>query len=291
MAAVANVLQLIGSWRAAGGEDPDAASEELNRLEAALRDTREQMRQLLAHLDSNDTDAEQLSAKWTLYKDGIAHLESRIAALRVRGVIENEGTIRCEIDLETSEWPYEVTRDTCPEMRRVYDLISNAGESHTPLVSKFVLSLEPALPDPSTNPANSALKNVLVYRIPYIGHYTLRAGPEGGPVVASGRIVVPQRGVFGQLQIGTGGFGRLVSDLELHPATGGLKKVTRVREASAAEVVATDLEAVAAAIEATTSRPTELERIQAENELLEARIENLELLEALAESVDDDSPE
>ena len=274
--------------RSDSGVDPRAIGNELASLLAIQESINEAMLVLFETTLSREPTSEEVDLAETrhaFYENALAYTKARIGELRVRKPFELNVVILCTIEFGNEVRLFEINEGSCPRMKEAYEKIEMLSpEMSSDLIRSFTFELSGNPKEPIKAKIASGQNNAYIYRIPYIGRYTVYAKAAADPtVVASGPISIAQLGSYGRLHVQDTQFAKYSSELELHASTGGLKMFRSVREVDAGSGAASQLSGMVDAVRQATSEPTDLEILETENSSLEAQIRNIEFQRQLAE--------
>ena len=301
---LANVASL---FRDGSGDAPADVVKEIDRLIAVERKTREALYALMTAAATSDPDAAELKrveARRALLEKNLDFAKQRLAKLRIKHPREFKVIVLCKIDLSDPTTDFDISTSNCPQLKAAYEQFEGVGVKSVklPQTFTFAFSQEPAPRAPAAYDFNypktpgqdseeAKPTNAYIYRIPWVGRYTIHAKPAANSLVAEGPITVAQLGSFGRIHIDSPRFAKHVSDIEFHADTGGIKLYKSTRESSAASNAATGIDSIFDTIEEARKKPTETEILEAENKLLEAQKKQIELQRELAELLDGEETE
>jgi len=261
-------------------EDDDggpAAQAEVDKLTATQAKARDELQKLLdAELNVSAPNLEHqkaVDARKAFLEATINYTQTRIQALSTKNAEPQQLTVDCQVPPSATVASYTIDSGTCPELKAFIETAKDPQK----YPSSFVLTLD-GVP---TSSADDGLEekglNAFVYRVPYVGTYTLTKADKA--VIAQGQIAIPQLGSFGRIFVKPSRFAKHTVELSLHESTGGLRAYTSKREGAAAQSATTGIGEILTALQAARDAdpdPTQLAILQTQNTLLEAQIKNIE---------------
>lgn len=163
----------------------------------------------------------------------------------------------------------------CPEL--AYVLKELGSTIPTGMDGKFRFTVDLGGPGPQLP---SGENDGIVFRVPTEHPFQL-TGDQGG-LLATGWIRINQYNPIGVLPVRGKAFAKRELQLELYPESGGLKTYSMKSEKSSAKEFSTAAKELLAKIEEATKKPetkevSEIESLEADTKLLEAKLKNLEM--------------
>jgi hypothetical protein len=260
------------------------AKKEIDRLEAAFKSNRQRILGLLETAAYSSLSKDQLLAIKTKLDVLLANekvLSERIASLKTLNVKKSNIKITCVIDPEKPDnnkndvYTIIINESNCSALKQIIDSFKNASVK---IPEDFICEYWLGIKSEEPLPASAAVKlptGAYLYRIPFDGNFEIRKNDMNGEVLAEGMLQVNQFGQIGQIKVKPKIFAKKELTVELHTKTGGLKKMEVKTEGFAAESFVTTAQGIVTKIEEELKEETELEKLQAENQLLQARIDKI----------------